>query len=82
MIKTLIIYNDCREPLKYVIVEGDYSRFDGVVINSMEGTGFEDEFSKFFFNQETGAFLYELSDSTDLITNKDWDYVAVTTFLP
>lgn len=80
--KTLIIYNDGMSIPQYVVVDGDYSRFNGVCVNAVRGTGAEDEFVNWFFNQDSGEFLFELSEDTALIENKDWDKVAVCTFLP
>lgn len=79
--KTLVIYNDMMNELKFLIVDGDYSRFNNVCINST-GTGLEEEFADWFFNQETGAFKFELSSNVSLIEGKDWDKVAVCSFLP
>lgn len=80
--KTLIIYNPIDEELKYVIVDGDYSKFHGACINSMNGNGFENEFCDFFFHAETGKFKYKLTNDKSLIENKQWDRIAVVTWLP
>jgi len=79
--KTIIIYNDIVSPLRMVILEGDYSRFNGICVNSTNSTGFEEEFCEFFFN-ETGGFNFELSENIDLLSGKGWDKVAIVTFLP
>jgi hypothetical protein len=80
--KTLIIYNPLDSELQCVIVDGDYSRFHGVVVNSMNGNGFEDEFVNFLFNKDDGNFNFEMSPGKSLIENKDWDKVAITTWIP
>lgn len=80
--KTLIIYNDIISPVRFLIVEGDYSRFNGVIVNSLDGNGFEQEFCDWMFNSETGDFNHELSEDINLVKNKDWDEVAICNFLP
>jgi len=80
--KTLIIYNPLDSEIQYLIVDGNYSRFHGVVVNSMNGNGFEEEFCDFLFNHESGEFNYEMSSDKSLIENKEWDLVAVTTWIP
>lgn len=80
--KTLILYSDGMEEPKGCIVEGDFTIFDGVVVNGVKGNGFENEFCKWFFNQESGAFNFEMLPVQPLIESKDWDKVALCTFLP
>lgn len=79
--KTLIIYNQLDQELLYTIVEGDYSRFHGVCVNSTICTGFEQEFCDFLFGTE-GNYKLELSSDVSLIENKQWDKVAITTWIP
>lgn len=80
--KTLIIYIDFENDPRFVMVDGDFSRFNGVHVNSVSGTGFEEEFCNWFFNNQTGDFNHELSYDTSLLENKEWDKIAITTFLP
>lgn len=82
--KTLIIYNDIESALQFMIVEGDYSRFHNVCVNSIDGTGFEKEFSEWMFDQETGErnHLGKWSEDISLLEDKNWDKVAICTFLP
>lgn len=70
------------EDLNYLIVEGDYSRFHGIVVNSMINHPHEEEFINFFFDNETGVFLHEMSNDKSLIENKEWDKVAIITWIP
>ena len=79
--KTLIIYNEIVSCLKYAIVDGDYSHFHGVMVNAVDGNGNEVEFCEFMFNEE-GRFKIELSEDKSLVENKQWDKVAIVTFLP
>lgn len=82
--KTLIIFSDIESPIQYLIVDGDYSRFNGVVVNAVNGTGFESEFTDWMFDKETGERNHfgKWSEDVSLIENKNWDKVAVCTFLP
>ena len=79
--KTIIVYNDIENPLRFFIIEGDYSKFNGVCINSVNGTGFEEECCNFLFNEE-GYFKHERTEDSSLLENKDWDKIAIVTFLP
>jgi len=79
--KTLIIYNDIESELKYLLVEGDYRKFDNVIVNSTNGTGHEDEFIQWFFKKD-GDYAFEMSTDKSLLENKEWDKAIITTFLP
>ena len=82
--KTLIIYNDIESPIQFLIVEGDLSRFQGGMVNSFDGTGFEQEFCDWMFDSETGErnHLGQWSEDKAALESKDWDTVAICTFLP
>lgn len=79
--KTLIIYNDLQNELEFGLVDGDQSKFDGVIINSMKPHPHIDECINYLFD-EKGNFNIELKDDKNLLLNKEWDTVAVITFLP
>lgn len=79
---TLIIYNDTENPLLYLLVEGDYSKFHGVKVNSVNGTGFESEFCAWMFDTETGEIKHKFSNDKTLLEAKGWDKVAICTWLP
>jgi hypothetical protein len=80
--KTLLIYNQIDTELQYALLDGDYSRFHGVIVNATVGNGFEEEFVDFFFNKENGDTNFPLSNDVKLIENKGWDKVAIATWLP
>jgi hypothetical protein len=80
--KTLIIFNPTDDKMQFIILEGDYSRFNGAMINSTNGNGYEEEFNKMFFDENDGRWNYEMSDDVSLIENKQWDKVAIVTWLP
>ena len=80
--RTLLIYNSIEEPLKYAILEGDYSDFNGVCINAYGED--EDKINKacsLLFDDE-GNYLIDFSEDVSLMESKNWDKVAVVTFLP
>lgn len=82
--KTLIIYNSIIEPLEFIVVEGDFSRFHGVRVNAVNGTGYEEEFCNFMFDENTGVrkHLGLWSEDIAMLENKNWDKVVVCTYLP
>ena len=80
--KTIIIYNDIETVLKFAIVDGDYSKFHGVVFNSMKPHEYEVECGKFLFNDESGAFKLNFTEDISLLENKGWDKIAVIIFIP
>lgn len=79
--KTLLIYNDFVSPIQFIVVDGDYSKFHGVAVNSVDGNGFEDEFVEWMFD-ENGNNKLEWTDDIALVEGKEWDKVAICTFIP
>ncbi|WP_044270411.1 hypothetical protein [Bacteroides timonensis] len=79
--RTLIIYNGIEEHLKYVIIEGDYSRLHGAMINVFSRDK-EIKAIDLLFDNQTGDFLLELSEDITLVESKCWDKIAVITFVP
>jgi hypothetical protein len=77
--KTLIIFNEL-ERISYSIVDGDYSHFHGVIFNSMMEHTFEKECNDFMFD-ENGQYKHKFSNDISLIEKKEWDKVALITFL-
>ena len=82
--KTLIVFNDIESPIQFLVVDGDYSRFHGVMVNAVNGSGYEAEFCDWMFNKETGERNHSglWSGDKSVLENKDWDKVAICTFLP
>lgn len=82
--KTLIIYNDIESPIQFLVVDGDYSIFNGVIVNSVNGNGFEDKFCDWMFDKETGERnnLGQWSSDNSILESKDWDKVAICMWLP
>ncbi len=80
--KTVIIYDDLESNLRYAIVDGDYSRFHDLHINAGNAEPeLESEACDFLFAEE-GEFKIDFSDDKSLLENKEWDKVAIITFLP
>ena len=80
MAKTCIIYSDIETPLKYAIIDGDYSRFHNVMFNSMFFHKYEDECDAFLFDDE-GEFKIKFSEDVKTLESKEWDHIAVIVFL-
>ncbi len=80
--RTLIIYSDIENPLRYIIVEGDYSRFNGVMVNAVNGNGFEKEFTEWMWDENGNEKHNAWSQDVKIIEAKQFDKVAVCTFLP
>ena len=72
-VRTLIIYYDTTP--SYCIVEGDYSRFNNIIVHVTQ-TGVEEEFMEFMFD-EKGNHKHNFAKDISLIENKNWDKVAV-----
>lgn len=79
--KTLLIYNQIEGDLKFAMLNGDYTRFNGIVINGIEDNPYELEFCDYIYD-EIGNFKIEMSDDTSLLKSKEWDDVAIVTWLP
>lgn len=79
--KTLIIFNEI-ESFGFAIVDGDYSHFNGVMFNSMMRHEYEQECGEFMFDDETGTYKIDFTNDSSLVENKEWDKVALITFLP
>jgi hypothetical protein len=80
--RTLIIYNDLEAGLRFLIVDGDYSRFNGVLVNAVQGTGFEKEFCDWMWDEGGVEKHNSWSKDVALIESKQFDKIAVCTFLP
>jgi hypothetical protein len=79
--KTLIIFNNTEDELRYFIVEGDYSRFHGIVFNTPNKQPLESECAEFLWDEQ-GEPQHDASTEASLIENKEWDKVAIITWLP
>lgn len=77
--RTLIIYNEEDLDLEFFILEGDYSRFDGIKIN-YDKHPYEEEFTSMFFDEETGERKIKTTSNKELLENKEWDKVAYVLF--
>lgn len=77
--KTLLIYQTMGEETLFAIVEGDYSHFHGVMF-----TGYGDERVKEcdrFMYGEGGKLRHNFTSDISVIESKDWDKVAIITFV-
>ena len=80
--KTLLIYNEIDHPLKYAILEGDYSGLNGTCINSFDEDRTKVEKACELLFDDRGNFLIDFSDDISLLEDKNWDKVAIITFIP
>ena len=58
-------------------LEGDYSRFEGVLINSVENQELQKELTSLVFDEEGGIKLKSFSRPT-----RDWDVFVRCGFIP
>jgi hypothetical protein len=80
--KTLIFFSELEQDLQFLVVDGDYSRFHGINVNSIEHHEFEQEFIEWCFETETGNKKNpNWSTDISIVENKDWDKIAVVNFL-
>lgn len=80
--KTLLIYNEIGYPLKYSILEGDYSDLNGICINSYDEDENKVKKACSLLYDDEGNFLIDFSEDISLVENKNWDKVAIITFIP
>lgn len=79
--KTLLIYNAIEDPLKYAILEGDYSDLNGAVLSSLYTEEKSIRACELLFD-DCGNFLIDFSEDISLMEDKNWDKVAIITFIP
>ena len=81
-IKTLIIFNQMSEgTLHYRIVKGDYSKLNGTYINGDSPEKKQDEANKLIHDDNWGL-KSGFSENIKKVENKNWDKVALISFLP
>jgi hypothetical protein len=79
--KTLIIYNNLIEPLQFLLVEGDYSRFNGICIGSGYANDTVKEFAAWCWDENGTLNHTDWTQDTAILEAKQFDKVAVVTFL-
>lgn len=84
--KTVIIYETFTDPIKFLVAEGDLSRFDKLMINACDNDmTLQDEFCNLLYDSETGQntdFLNSAQDEFPVQAVKDGAIVIVAGFLP
>ena len=80
IMKTLIIFNDC-ETVKYFIVDGDYSKFNNITFNVSIESDLENECNNWLWTDQ-GILKHEMTDDVIIVENKQWDRVAIITWIP
>lgn len=81
--KTLIMF--CEVPdnnPKFLILEGDYTRFDGIFVNRPGvDKGLENELVELMYNDD-GSFAFPWPEHTTKITKRcKWDEMVVCGFI-
>ncbi len=84
--KTVIIYNTGIDPLKFIVAEGDLSRFDGMMINAYgNDEALQDELVGLMYDPVSGENTALLDSAVDVFpvqAVKDGAIVIVAGFLP
>ena len=64
MIKTLMIFDQCGQaPIKFYVLNGDYSHLDGIYVNhSQQDQKLVEELANLLYDAETGEELLESLD--------------------
>lgn len=79
--KTVLIYDQFgQEPIKFAVLDGDYSRFNGAYVNSCDGNG--DELGDLLYPDDTGVCAVEFVDAFPVDAVKEGAIVVVCGFLP
>lgn len=89
--QTVIIYDQCDANIKFLLVDGDYTRFNGVYINSIISENkkeqkaaekLQDELNKLVYDNKTGRIKLPEVSSFPSAAVKDGAAVIVAGFLP
>jgi len=88
--KTIMIYDQLMEqPIKFLVLDGDYSRLNGIYINQWYDDeeketkeALMDELSDLIYNRETGQEHIEFLDSFPVYAVESDTIVIVAGFLP
>lgn len=82
--KTLIIYS-VESYQSYLIVNGDYSRFNGLTLDGNPGySTLEQECADLLWNPKPGekGWDVQMSEDISIAENKQWDKMAIITLIP
>ena len=76
--KTVLIFDQCgQEPIKFVVLDGDYERFSGVYINAVvEGTKKQRELGD-KLQEELGEVLYGTDSKFKISVSEEFPCDAV-----
>lgn len=77
---TLIIYNDL-ETIRFTKVDGDYSKFNNMVFNVGLYDEMEKECGEFLWDSD-GNLKHDFTTDINMLENKEWDKIALITFVP
>ena len=65
--RTAVIFTDETLKVKFYILDGDYTKYDNIIINTNENEELEDELSNLLYDRETGRELQEEISKEDFI---------------
>lgn len=86
--KTVMIWDECgQEPIRYVVLEGDFRKFDRVYVNTYTKDKKEQELQRelcaLVYDEHTGEKLHEMTEEFPVnAVSRDYAFVIVAGFLP
>jgi len=81
--KTLLVFSEVPDyQPKFIILDGDYTRFDGIYVNKIGvDKDLENELVELMYNDD-GSFRFPWPEHTTQITPKcKWDEMAICGFI-
>lgn len=70
--KTIMIYEEIPERLSFIVLEGDYSHLNHVIINANEDETKINELSDLIFDKEGYEIVEKLTEfPTEIVKNED-----------
>ena len=67
--KTILIFEEIPEKVSFIVLDGDYSRFEGVYVNGTDTPELNSELLSIIFNIDTGEPNVKMLDKfpTDIV---------------
>lgn len=78
---TLIMYNDTSDVVKFFTLEGNYSRFNNMMLDSIySNKELEKEWHNLIYDENNNMKI-EMTEDNSIVQSKMWQYFAHVTFL-
>lgn len=78
---TLVMYDDTSDGIKFFTLEGDYSRFNNLIINSTDSSKeLEEEWNSLVYDENFNMKI-EMTEDNSIVQSKMWQYFVHVTFL-